>query len=63
MNSSKGVLKNNNNTVITQIGQPQSSWGQDVQADGADKWRGQTISGGGQRSRGRRRRHTVALQT
>lgn len=50
--------------VITQIAQPQASWGQDVQADGADEGWGWAVGGGIQRHRrwggGR---HPVALQT
>lgn len=49
--------------IITQIAQPQASWGQDVQANGADEGRGRAVGGGIQRHGGRGGRHPVALQT
>lgn len=50
-------------SVITQIAQPQTSWGQDVQANGADEGRGRAIGGGIQHHRGRGGWHPIALQT
>lgn len=50
-------------SVITQITQPQASWGQDVQANGADEGRGRAIGGGIQHHRGWGGWHAVALQT
>lgn len=49
--------------MFTQIAQPQSSWGQDVQADGADEGWGRAVGGGIERHGGRGGRHPVALQT
>lgn len=37
---------NKSDSVITQIAQPQASWGQDVQADGADEGRGRAVGCG-----------------
>lgn len=51
------------NTAITQITQPQSSWGQDVQANGADEGWGGTIRAGIQCHRGWGRHHSIALET
>lgn len=51
-------------SVLTQIAQPQASWGQDVQANGADEGWWRDVGGGIQRHRRRGARgHPVALQT